>query len=181
LDEFSDVTPTPNIRVIVPPALEEDVPTYCSGVNFGVETPGISFCGATAWINEQVNGGNEWMTVYTLTLASQAYNHVLDAYPWRDHEAMKALIPHLISQVLQHVASGGIHPVIKGNVDAILPPFDAVLLPFDQSVVHLEVMSTLGGVQPTSLLHTYEVVHHIGRTQKCRAQTRQLFERLFIH
>lgn len=183
LDEFCNLVPELTVRVFVPPPLRAEplrLDDFWSVTKQCQDTPPFAASGTvTDWIQSQVSGGNEYITNYFLTLVSSSYRRVIDAYPWRDRNAMQALVPKLVAETMTRLEAGVTDHASRGDVDAILPPLDAVLLPFDQSVVHAEITAMLGR-QPSSLLHLYECVFALCQTHKGRAQTRQLYERLFF-
>jgi hypothetical protein len=55
--------------------------------------------------------------------ATTAYKQVVNAYPWRDRAGMYARMPGLVDDVVRAVRDGDAHhPLLCGNVDAVLPP-----------------------------------------------------------
>lgn len=139
---------TNNIRVEVPFSTE-----YLTS-NFPVGLP------SSEWIVGTSSCVKKVIYQSACTLASMAFERVVTAYPWREAEKMQRIIPSLIHQVAEVVATGTPHPIFQGNVDAILPPF-----PFSEAEKELlvSIVHTYLGFFPDTFFHLYESVYLIKR------------------
>lgn len=136
---------------------------------------------ASEWIHAQLEARCEWLMIYSRMLANGIYQRVVDAYPWRDRERMEQMLPALVKRSVDSLVQGvPDEAMASGKVDAILPPFEALLVPFDREVVFADVVSHMGR-KPQHLLELYEAVFVMAHTYpKVKTQVRRLYDSLFF-
>ena len=94
---------------------------------------------ASQWITAQAKGVHDWAVTAAIMLARASYDRVIDSYPWKDVDAMRARMKYLVNQTVTNLQSGLADDVLsRGNVDAVLPALEGLLPVFDQAVVHRE-------------------------------------------
>lgn len=143
LEEFKEVKNL-HVQVIVPEALS---------------TPDGDMTPATTWIQGQHKGVNEMARSATFTMIRSAYMRAVEAYPWRDHDAMKLRVSQMLVLATASMETGGIDPVVSfANVDAILPSPHQYITAAELDIVRNDVELFLGRV-PTTLLELYESIY----------------------
>lgn len=131
----------------------------------------------TEWFSEWPN--QQRHQEFAMVFAQLAYRHVVYALPWRERRAMLARIPQLVQRSMEHVSCGFVDPVAEGDLDAVLPPMESMVLPLDIPVIQSEVALHLCRA-PKSLLELYETVYRLGRSlMRMTPQTANLYVRLF--
>jgi hypothetical protein len=134
------------------------------------------------WLRDELCGVQNWMLCLVVTLAEAAYGRVVASYPWRERALMAAYLPRLVSEASDCVTRGRTHPILRGDVDAILPSL-RVLVPTrsEQLAVEADLRAYLGERPPLSRLQAYEAIYAMvtsGRYAVSPA-TRALFCRVF--
>lgn len=151
LDEFEADVGSANIdvHVLVPPVTRH---------GFSIQTVTTLEHSASVWIKQQLEGVHDMALQCTKTLARSCYTRVVEAYPWKSKDAMLSKIDLLVVRAVTNMSLGQTDPVMKGNVDAILPPIHGILPPFDEEYVRDDILRYRNGVPPDSILDLYETV-----------------------
>lgn len=133
-----------------------------------------------AWVAEQSAGVVDLILKATQTLAEATLGAVVERYPWRNRLLMADVVPLLVRHTVDSVSSGRDAPVLRGNVDALLTPLEALLPALDQATVHADVTALLGR-PPLTLLECYEAVYRMAVVgPRPSGTTIKLFYALFV-
>ena len=143
---------------------------------------------ASQWIRDQISGVDEWALLCAQMLGRSLLERVIDTYPWRAAEMMRAMLPAIWSESMLEL--GGTRPttsqrtIFEGNVDKILPRIDEAcrssVIPNVYSMVMAAASQHLGR-QPDSVLELYETVFELVVQKRHQAPlaVRLVFDRLF--
>lgn len=131
------------------------------------------------WIAAQVQGVSEWATLCATLLARSALERVIAAYPWRNAQSMRQLVPIFCMNSVANAHNGVHDDTLCGDVDRILPSIDVILSQSDREIVFRDVHHDRGE-RPKTLLHVYETVYEMVRAGRQRsAPTDVLYSHLF--
>lgn len=135
---------------------------------------------ASEWVRRQATCVHEWACQAAVTMAQSACERVITTLPWRDADGMRARVPLLVERTLTHMVKGAYDPLVgAGNVDALLPPIDGVMVAYDVQAVLAEVTGALGRA-PVSQLELVETAYALVRSQAAKKEaTRRLCDVLF--
>ena len=180
LGEFAEIPRDRiDVRVVVPPPTE---PTAAPAPPTTEAAPSPRD-GVWSWIHQQHADYESFFRVYATQMLHAAMRRAIDSYPWRDHSAMRTRLPWLAATYLGAASPAVIVEGIHDAVDALLPPFRALLHPLDCDHALLQARRWLGR-DPHSVLELYEAVHRrvtrAGRTSQAKAVL-TLYDLLFLY
>lgn len=112
---------------------------------------------ASTWISSQIEGINHFATRCAETWTRALLEHVINAYPWRNADSMRQMVPVLCLRAISNLTNMVPEPLMQGNVDIILPQIKDCTTPDVLEAVRLETMQRLNR-SSVSLLETYETV-----------------------
>ena len=178
LGEFAEIPRDRiDVRVVVPPPTE---PTAAPAPPT-TEAALSPRDGVWSWIHQQHADYESFFRVYATQMLHAAMRRAIDSYPWRDHSAMRTRLPWLAATYLGAASPAVIVEGIHDAVDALLPPFRALLHPLDCDHALLQARRWLGR-DPHSVLELYEAVHRRVTARRPLLQTAEavltLYERL---
>lgn len=144
----------------------------------GYDTP------ASVAIRTQLHGVQNFVRHAYIQLFDYSLRKVVDAYPWRDADAMTAHAGQIFARTRDAMDGGRlgecIDTVLAGMVDELLPPLEAFHSAYDCDLV-LNEASTRLGHPPRSRLELYDLVWKIGQAEAItHHSTIHLYNALFL-
>lgn len=134
-----------------------------------------------AYVEGAMAGLQDYVVCATRALAEAAYDRALAAYPWRERARLEAAVPALVTDAVAKVASGAVPAILRGDVDALLPPVGALVRTTgERHAVASDLHAHLGDRPPLSRLEVYETLYAlVVAGERVSPASRALFHRVF--